>query len=329
MDVRAWGSQGKAPAVASSTPTRSGRPLTREQVAAILGRRQRRELRIARGFLECRELSRTQLEDLFQETVLALLHRPYENEKHLCDALRRGIKQRALNLYRDERRREAILAEGAPGMHALAMARGAEAGPEQVALARQDRLVIAEFLAELTALERRVFWLASEGMKYNRIARVLGIPVNQARNALASCERKRERFQTLHDSGRLCGYRSATIKALLEGQATSAQLAQLALAHVQACAHCRAEHHTNTQQLRRAFQDQAAALLPPVLLDRLGRVGRLGGWAVRACTPGCSVRVYSLAGSPSGKAVRANVPWRCSRAPARARSSPLAWWPLR
>ena len=174
-----------------------------------------------------------------------------------------------------------ILAEGAPGMHALAMARGAEAGPEQVALARQDRLVITEFLAELTALERRVFWLVTEGMRYHRIARTLGIPVNQARNALASCERKRERFQTLHDSGRLCGYRSATIKGLLEGQATSAQLAQLALAHVQACAHCRAEHHTNTQQLRRAFQDQAAALLPPILLEQLGRVGRLG-WLGRA-----------------------------------------------
>jgi RNA polymerase sigma factor (sigma-70 family) len=276
MDVRAWGSQGRTPAVASPTPAAgSGRPLTREQVAAILGQRQRRELRIARGFLECRDLSRTQLEDLFQETVLALLHRPYQDEKHLCDALRKGVKQRALNLYRDERRRTMILAEGAPAMHALAMARGAEAGPEQLALARQDRLVITEFLAELSALERRVFWLASEGMKYHRIATTLGIPVNQARNALASCERKRERFQTLHDSGRLCGYRSTTIKALLEGQATSAQLAQLALAHVQACAHCRAEHHTNAQQLRRAFQDQAAALLPPILLDRLGRAGRM------------------------------------------------------
>lgn len=276
MDVRPREARDQRPdATQTATRQTNGRGLQPEQIARILGAHQQHELLIARGFTECRGLRPDQLEDLYQETTLALLHRPYRDEKHLRDALRKGIKQRALNLYRDERRHQEILAHHAPGMDALERARSAEEDPERVALARQDRLIITEFLAELTVAERRVFWLSTEGgMRYNRIAKTLGVPANQARNTVAACERKRERFQLLHDSGRLCGYRSATIKGLLEGQTTSEQLAQLALAHLQSCAHCRAEHHTNAKRLRRVFQGQAAALLPPVILEQLGRLSR-------------------------------------------------------
>jgi RNA polymerase sigma factor (sigma-70 family) len=275
MDVRLRGSQGKTPTPAPATAKAgSARMLTAEQVEAILGARQDRELRIARRFVECRGLSGQQLEDLYQETVLALLRRPYHDEKHLRDALRRGIKQRALNLRRNQRRREAILTESAPALHAIELARSAEVTPEQVALARQDRLLITEFLAELTSEELEVFWLSTEGMGYNRIAKTLGVPVNEARNTLASCERKRDRFQMLHDSGRLCGYRSTTITSLLNGQATSHELAQLAIAHVAGCAQCRAEHKTNARQLRRAFEEQAAALLPPTITTHLAGLTR-------------------------------------------------------
>lgn len=100
------------------------------------------------------------------------------------------------------------------------------------------------------------------------------MPVNQARNTVAACERKRERFQLLHDSGRLCGYRATTITALLDGQATSQELAQLAIAHVAGCAQCRADHKTNAHRLRRAFQEHAAALLPPILTGHLGGLSR-------------------------------------------------------
>jgi RNA polymerase sigma factor (sigma-70 family) len=279
MDVRLRGSQGDAPDTTQPLTASAGAGLEPGEITRILGQRQRRELRIARGFVECQGLSRQQLEDLYQETLLALLNRPYQNEKHLCDALRTGIKRRAMNLYRDEGRRAAILAESAPGIYALEVARSADERPEQVALARQDRLLITEFLAELTLEERRVFWLVTEGMKYNRIASVRGISVNEARNLVASCERKRERFQFLHDSGRLCGYRAQTIKKLLDGQASSEQLVQLAAAHLEACAHCRTEFKTNAQRLRKAFQDQAVALLPPAITSHLDGQTRLGSHA--------------------------------------------------
>jgi DNA-directed RNA polymerase specialized sigma24 family protein len=276
MEVQLKGSRGKTPAAPPTPKPGSGSTLTRRQVQAILGERQARELRIARRFTACRGLGPQQLEDLYQETVLALLHRPYHDEMHLLGALRLGIKQRALNLYHAERRREEILAENAPELHAIELARAHEATPEQIALARQDRLLITEFLAELTGDELQVFELVADGMGYNRIAKTLRKPVNETRNVVAACERKRERFQLLHDSGRLCGYRSTTIRALLDGHATSEQLAQLAIAHVAGCAQCRAEHKTNAKRLRRAFQQQAAALLPPTFAVHFGGLGRPG-----------------------------------------------------
>ena len=205
--------------------------------------------------------------------LLALLRLPYYNEKHLCDALREGIKKRALNLHRDERGHEKILADNAPAIHAAQQARSADQTPEQLALAREDRLLITQS-PSYGPNEMHVFWLVTEGMGYDRIAKILKIEANEARNTVAACERKRERFQKLHDSGRLCGYRAATIKALLEGQAASPELVGLAVAHVARCARCQAEHETNAKRLRRVFEEQAAALIPPAFTTHLGWLTR-------------------------------------------------------
>jgi RNA polymerase sigma factor (sigma-70 family) len=246
-----------------------------ERVGQTLGEWQTAELRIARGFAECRGLSTEQLEDIYQETALALYNRPYTSEEHLRNALRTGIKQRALRLHRDERRRIQILARNAPTLRVMAEAREGQGAPESAALAHEDRLIATEFLTELTGLERRVFGWLVEGLQYRAIASVLGIPENEARNTARACDRKRERFQLLYDTGRLCGYRAQTIQALQHGQSTSEELAERAFAHLEGCARCRLEHKTNAQRLRRSFRDQAAALLPPVLIGHLDWLGRL------------------------------------------------------
>jgi DNA-directed RNA polymerase specialized sigma24 family protein len=269
MDVRLEGS--RPPEGRPHASRADGEQLEPAELTRILGDRKDPELLLARSFVECQGLTRQQLEDLYQTTVLALLERRYENEKHVCDALRIGIKHRALNLHQGERRRAEILAENAPGIHALETARSTEESAEQIVLAREDRFLITEFMAELTLQERAVFGLVSEGMKYNRIATVEGISVNEARGLVASCERKRERFQLLHDSGRLCGYRAHTIKQLLAGSPASEQLVQLAAAHLQGCPRCRTEYKTNATRLRRAFEEQAAALLPPSMFSLAGR----------------------------------------------------------
>jgi RNA polymerase sigma factor (sigma-70 family) len=243
---------------------------TAEWVGELLGEWQPAELRIARGFAECRGLATEQLEDIYQETALALLNRPYGSEEHLRNALRHGIKHRALNVHRDTRRRTQILHQSAPSMQRVAEARESQAGPQEAALGEQDRLIVREFLTELDELEQQVFWLIADGMRYRAIAPILGVAVNVARNASRSCERKRERFQLLYDTGRLCGYRAATIRAIQAGELTSEEIAARAFAHLEACVSCRTEHKTNAKRLGRSFRDQLAALLPvPALLDRL------------------------------------------------------------
>jgi RNA polymerase sigma factor (sigma-70 family) len=250
--------------------------LSPERVGQTLGEWQSGELRLARSFAECRGLSHEQLEDLYQDTALVLLGRSFHNEEHLRNALRWGIKHRALHLHRDERRRGEILAQRAPELQLATEGREEDRTPELAAVLAQDRLFVAEFLSELTELERRVFWLVSEGMRYRAIAPILEIGVNETRKAFRACERKRERFQLLHDTGRLCGYRSHTIQALLSGEGASERLARGAFAHLEACAHCRAEHKTNARRLRRSFQGQAAALAPiPALIGRIGWLTRL------------------------------------------------------
>jgi RNA polymerase sigma factor (sigma-70 family) len=283
----------------AAAPSRNGAP-SAEQVGRALGEWQAGELRLARSFAECRGLPHEQLEDLYQETALALLGRPYHDEEHLRNALRWGIKHRALHLHRDERRRGEILQQRGPELQLAAERREAQRTPELAALLAQDRLVVSEFLTELSDLERRVFWLVAEGMRYRAIAPTLGIGVNEARKAARACERKRERFQLLYDTGRLCGFRSHTIHALQAGEGASEELAQRAFAHLEGCANCRAEHKTNARRLRRSFQGQAAALLPiPILAGRLGWLGRL-----EHRTRALSERMMPYSSPPTGGGVR-------------------------
>jgi DNA-directed RNA polymerase specialized sigma24 family protein len=225
--------------------------------------------------VECRGLSKEQLEDIYQETTLALYSRPYDSEEHLRNALRDGIKKRALRLHRDEHRHGQIRARSAPGLRLMAETREEQTAPEPAVLAKEDRLIALEFKTELDEDEQRVFAWLVEGLQYRAVASVLNIPVNEARNTARSCERKRERFQLLYDTGRLCGYRAQTILALQNGEATSEVLAERAFAHLESCAHCRLEHKTNAKRLRRSFRDQAAALLPPVFIGHLGWLARL------------------------------------------------------
>lgn len=249
----------------------SGPGLSYEQVGQALGEWQAHELRIVARFPECRGLSAQQLEDIYQETAEVLLGRRFQREEHLRNSLYEGIKHRARHLYRDERRREEILQERGGRLDVAVNTDVDDVTPERAALLHEDRWIVAEFAAELIEDERRVFGWLAEGMKYRGIAALLGWDVNRTRNAARSCERKREHFQLLYDTGRLCGFRAATIRAMQAGEATSEELAARAFAHLEGCAHCRAEHRTNARRLRRTFQGQAGALLPlPAILGRLG-----------------------------------------------------------
>jgi RNA polymerase sigma factor (sigma-70 family) len=251
--------------------------LAPERVGQALGEWKDREIRIARRIPGCQGLNTAQLEDLYQETLIALLNRSYEDEKHLHNALLDGLTKRTLNMHRDERRRREILEDRAPELDLLAQLDEYENNPEAAALVNGDRSIVRDFMSELNKAEKRVFRQRVKGIQYRAIASALDMPVNEARNISRACERKRERFQLLYDSGRLCGYRSTTIQALQSGKATSEEIAERAFAHLESCRHCREDHKTNAKRLRLAFQDQAAALLPfPALAGHLSWLARLG-----------------------------------------------------
>jgi RNA polymerase sigma factor (sigma-70 family) len=168
----------------------------------LLGHIQREEVSRASRFRECRGLDRGQVEDLYQDTVLVLLERRFRDEDHLRNALRLGIRHRALHLHRDRRRRGEILSENAWAILRVAESTQRLAWPEEAALRAADGSIVSDFASELDDLERRVFALTGDGMRYRAIAARLGIPVNDARRAYRSYERKRQRFQLLYEAGR-------------------------------------------------------------------------------------------------------------------------------
>jgi DNA-directed RNA polymerase specialized sigma24 family protein len=227
-----------------------------------------RNAELERFTLEWRTLSYAELEELYSETMIPLLERPYRTEGQLRRAVREGMQYRALNAYNTELRHREIEAESEQGVSALRAARSAEETPERIALARQDELLLNELVRELTPFQRQVFEHASDGQGYKKIAAALGVPTAQARSATRACQSKGKTFLRLYESGRLCGYRTETIKAIQQGQSTSEQLAELAIAHLESCPQCRAEHRTNGARLRNRFNEQASALMPPALIVR-------------------------------------------------------------
>jgi DNA-directed RNA polymerase specialized sigma24 family protein len=218
------------------------------------------ELRKAQG--QFRRLGVHDLEQIYDETVEVLLSRPHDHEQHLQRALRIGIRLRALMLLRDRAIHRRVVDEAAPVMQADGEDRAWSVHPEKAVLAREDDFIIGEFIAELTLDERRAFALLAEGKSWRAIATALGMPENEARNVTRSVERKRERFVTLFESGRLCGCRSRTIDEVLAGEQTGELAWRQALAHVRHCRECRAEHQVTFAQLRARFDREALALLP-------------------------------------------------------------------
>jgi hypothetical protein len=232
-----------------------------ELVAGLLMAWRRSELRVARGFAECQDLGDEPLEDIYEETARALARRPYVSEEHLRNALRWGIRHRARHMHRDQPAPPDTRSHHQPCADRESQGREDGADNERAALAYQDRQIVSDFLAELTTAERHALVLLAGGGEHHTVAPILGIGLDDARGASRTCERKRERFQLLFDTGRMCGYRSATIQALHSGRANSEELAQQALAHLDGCALCHAERETSAPRLRRSFEAQAIALL--------------------------------------------------------------------
>ena len=283
-----------------------------------------RELRIARGFAECRGLSTEQLEDLYQETALALYKRAYDSEEHLRNALRDGIKKRALRLHRDERRHGRILARRTPGFRVMAEAREREGAPELAALAREDRLIASEFLTELTEQEQRVFGCWWRGWRTGRsrprwASRRTRLATSLARAtasaSVSSCSTTRAACAGIaHRRSTRC--RTGKARARSWPSARSRTL--------------RAAHTADWSTRRTPSGCGAASATRPQRCSRPCSSGISAGSRGSVCEPGCWRTGSGSTAPRSGRAACANAPSHCWQAVGSARksprgSSPSAW----
>ena len=270
-----------APAAIPSSPQAAAAPpldpdLRVAWAAELLCDRRKREIALAKSYRECQGLTTDQLEDLFQDTAIALLARPFQNAEHLYRALRDGMKRRALFAHRTERSRRGIRARRALDIQKLAHAQANESDPERILLASEDKYLIEEFATELSPSEQRLLWLTAEGVSTRRLAKAMGVSAEELYATKVTYERKRENYTLLYSTGRLCGIRSGTIARLKEHQTTSPQLAERAIAHLQNCPRCRAEHQITAQRLRHTLEQKAAALIPlPAILTHASLLTRL------------------------------------------------------
>ncbi len=249
----------------TATPGTAG-ALASGQVGVALGAWQSTELRLARRYGECRGLTPEQLEDLYQDTALALLRRSFQTMS-TCATRCAGASSTGRYTSTATASAPADPHEHAPQLTDPATLASRTSRPEDAAVLDGDRVIVSEFLAELDALERRIFWLTAEGLRYRSIAPILGVDVNEARKAARSCEQKRQRFQILYDSGRLCGYRAQTITAIKTGQQVTAELASAPTPTCTAVPPAAPAQHQR-QAAQSGLQAHAAALAPLPLLSR-------------------------------------------------------------
>jgi RNA polymerase sigma factor (sigma-70 family) len=252
-----------------------GLPHRRLDAAKLL--MQWRDTEITAAQRRYRRLSIEEVQEVYDETVEALLDRLHEDEGHLVRALMIGLRMRCLNKLRDRKRYERRVERMAPAIYEQAEDRSWESDPERALLAAEDNVVISECVAGLTARERQVFALKANGFAFRGIGDALGIDRKVARKLERAVDRKRDVFLKLYETGRLCGYRSRTIDLLLSGQETGELAVREAVAHLRNCRKCQATHKITHKELRSRFEDGALALLPPAMLQR----GGAGRWTDR------------------------------------------------
>lgn len=132
--------------------------------------------------------------------------------------------------------------------------------PEEHTLAAEDTTRAAEALQRLKPQELRAMWLKAMGHSYQEICDSTGWTYTKVNRNLTEGRRTfLERYAGI-EAGRECQRWAPVLSAIVDGEATAAQLAE-ARPHLRNCPACRA----TVKQLR-YVGPQIAVLLPPVAL---------------------------------------------------------------
>jgi DNA-directed RNA polymerase specialized sigma24 family protein len=233
------------------------------------------------------------LEEIVNEAIciVVMMRRPIVSEEHLMGAFWTAVRL-LLRHYREGRHSLRVGSRARVGFEAVAVRAAAkDPGPDEVAELKDRVARAADFVAQLSELEREVVAvMAVRGAGAKLTARILGVPVKTVRAAERSAWGKLDRVAVIAAAGRMCDYRENAVVAYASGSGGNED-ERLARAHLAACAPCRSAYARMVREMRsREFQEGAAAAFLPVPLaplgHHLGLLGRMLGWTAGRSVPG-------------------------------------------
>jgi RNA polymerase sigma factor (sigma-70 family) len=215
--------------------------------------------RTARRYSLCED----DADEALQRALEILLRKaPGTDPLHLVKYMQKVIKHEALAIRSE---RERILASPLPPGEDgdwVSLLPSSSDGPAEKVERREAVARSREALQALKPQELRALTLLAEGYSYVEIGEITGFSRTKINRCLAE---GRERFRSLvtrSEDGRRCAEMRPLISAFCDGEAGSAEVAELR-EHLRACASCRA-----TLRTYRAAPAAAAALAPALPLHR-------------------------------------------------------------
>jgi hypothetical protein len=255
------------------------------EVALALHAQRAELLRTIRTRGDARGLAETVLEEVVSDAicVVVMMRRPVVSEEHLIGAFWTAARI-LLRQHHEGRHSLRVGSRSRVGLDTVAvLVTSTELGPEEVATLKDRAARAADFVSQLSDLEREVVSvMATRGAGVKMTARLLGIPVKTIKAAQRSAHGKLDRVAVIAAAGRMCDYREHAIAAYASGSA-GVEEERIARVHLAACAPCRSSYVKLVREMRsRAFQRDAAAAFLPAPLIPLGHhfdlLGRLLGW---------------------------------------------------
>lgn len=177
--------------------------------------------------------------------------------------------------------------------------------PEERAMSADRSTRAAEALQRLKPQELRALWLKALGHSYEEISSLTGFSRTKVNRCLAEGRKAfLERYEGI-ESGRECARWAATLSAIVDGEATAEQVAELR-PHLRNCAGC--------QATMRGLRDSAPPLRAVLPVGLVGGTAKLSGLLDRvagladgapavAASGGLSVGGAKLAGLLAASAV--------------------------
>src|SRR5271166_6194423 len=290
MDERLSTTLWRIPVLRSrSGRTRMIRPWARngrwspQEAAAELHRRRAGLIGQLRRRSEARGVPAGAQEEIVDDAITAVVMAPrgVANEHHLIGAFWLAVDHRCRR-HREGRDFTRLGSRQRVEFDVAAQQAPASANPFD-RLELRDRFArAADLMADLDPRERRVVSvMASNGVGPVSAARLLGLPLGEARSAARSANLKLDRIAAISAAGRMCQFRASAIAADAAG-AGDVREARLARAHVSACVPCGRVYRQLRREMRgREFQRAAVAAflpLPAITAGHVGGAGKLAIW---------------------------------------------------